>query len=237
MAVIKYGSLVTAGSGRIGGHYLSNSLGGATIASNPRRNKSSNANQQNNYRAANVSGATVPEGLIYVVRKWKTLTVAQKAAWSAAAPNFPTVNKLGVPVKPSGYHCFVHINYGVYMNNGTITTTPPINEIGQLPIAFTISTCSSTVLTLNLSGTVPDGYLAYIKCTRSMSAGIKPNSSSFTLCETIDAGSTGSNAIFTAYNRTFGAPITGDTLWVEIRLSSLTTGLVGQPYIVGSVIS
>lgn len=237
MAIIKFGSLITAGSGKIGGHQLSSSLGGATISSNPRRIKSNNVAKANAYRAGNPAGATVPEALIYVVRQWKTLTVAQKAAWSAAAPNFPTVNKLGVPVKPSGYHCFVHINYGVYLNNGAIAVVPPINEIGQIPIAFTITAATPTTLTINLTGTVPDGYLALIKATRCMSAGIKPGANLFSQIATLVAGSSGSVSMFTPYSRYNGAPIVGDTIWLEIRLSSLTTGIVGQPYVYGYVVT
>lgn len=237
MALIKYGAIIAAGSGKIGGHYLSNSLGGATIVTNPKQKRNQVAASQTTGGSSPYNRAAISGALLFVVKSWKSLSALNKTAWQLAAPNFPTTNRLGVPVKPSGYHCYVHVNYGYYINNGTLLSSPPANTVGIAPYAFTIVTVSSTEVKINLGAGVPAGYMAYLKCTRSMSAGVKPSSTFFSIIDYIATGTAGNLTVTTQYYNKFGAPITGDFLWIELVLSNLSTGVKGQPYILGSVIS
>jgi hypothetical protein len=237
MAVIQFGAIVTNAKGKIGGHYLSNSLGGATILSNPKVNKGAYAKG-----SAGVSGSTynrsqVSSTLLLVVKSWKNVSAANKLAWQAAAPNFPTVNKLGQPVKPSAYHCYVHINYMYYLNHGTLLSSPPAVQVGVLPPVFTITTLSSAAQVINISPAIPSGYNGYIKATRSLSPGVKPTASDFTTVDYASAATTGSLTITTQYNARFGAPVTGNMVWFQMHLSSLVTGLLGTPYIIGQIVT
>lgn len=237
MALVKLGSIVTDIKGKIGGSYFSGSLGGTALQSTGATGRRAVNQNPNPYFNNTQSGQRVSSVLLSVVRSWKNVSPANKSAWVAAAPNFPTVNKFGVPVKPSGYHTFVHINYSRLAAGNSLLSTPPVPDAGTLPVAFTITTCSSAAVIINLTTAIPSGYLGIIKATRSMSAGIKPSKSLFTSIYWATAGASGSQNISSAYVSRYGGAVTGNTLWVELILSSLTTGVLAQPYIVGSVVS
>lgn len=237
MAVIKFGVIVTDASGKIGGHYIGGSLSGRTLVTNPRQRKNAVFASQTTGATNPYNRATISASLIYVVKSWKNVSAANKIAWGLAAPNFPTVNKLGVPVKPSAYHCYVHINYGYYLQNGFTLAVPPANQIGVVPQVFTIATCSSSTVTITISPAVTTGYTAYIYSSRSISAGIKLGPTNMSLIATRTAGTSGLQSITSSYISKFGNPITGDTLWVGIRLQSNATAQLGEMYLIASVIS
>ena len=237
MAIIKFGTIVTNASGKIGGHYFSNSLGGATLATLPRQRKNSSTTSQSSASTSPYNKAAISAALIYVVKSYKLLTAVQKQAWALAAPNFPTVNKLGVPNKPSGYHCYVHINYGYYSNSGTLLTAPPANQAGTTPQQFTFIACSLISITINLAIAVPANYTAYLYATRSMSAGIKPTLTQFSLFHTLGTGSVGNKNVTSEYINKFGYPIVGDTLWIAIKLQNSFDAQFSIAYLTASVIS
>lgn len=237
MAVITFGAIVTNAKGKIGGHFLSNSLGGPTLQSNPKVNKGAYVLGSAGLSASAYNRAQVSQTLLYVVKSWKNVSAVNKAAWSAAAPNFPTTNKLGVPVKPSGYHCYVHINYGYFSIHGTLLAVPPAVQIGVLPSEFTITTLSSTVVSVTLSAAIPANYIAYIKATPPLSAGVKPSASQFVNVAYINSGASGLQVITTNYNAKFGNPVTGNVVWLSLVLSSTITGRLGAPYMLGQAVS
>jgi hypothetical protein len=237
MALVQFSSVVSNVKGKIGGHYFKGSLGGATLQSIGYTGaKVKELSQITNSRITQ-SGQTINACLLQVVRQWKNVSAVNRAAWLSAAPNFPTVNKFGVPTKPSGYHCFVHINYARVSSNQSILNTPPAVVVGVLPPVITISTLSSASIQVALGGTVPTGYLMAILATRSMSAGIKPSATLFRQVYWVSAGGSGTQNITTSYESSYGAPVTGNTVWVAAWLSSLTTGQKTQMYIVGQVVS
>lgn len=237
MAVIQFGSIVTNAKGKIAGHFLSNSLGGPTLQSTPKVTKGAYVNGNAGLSTGASSRAIVSQTLIYVVRSWKNLSAVNRAAWQAAAPNFPTTNKLGVPVKPSGYHCYVHINYGYYINHGSLLSVPPAVQIGVLPSEFTIASMSHSSIQITLSAAIPAGYMGYVKATPSISAGVKPTKTDFITVDYLATGASGTVNITTQYSARYGAAITGNTVWLSLVLSSLSTGLLGNPYIVGQAVS
>ena len=230
MALIKYGVAVSAIAGKVGGVVFKQSLGGATLQSNRSYKRTVNQTSVNNQRSTNPFGIGMIDALKWCARYWKTLTILQKASWLAAAPNFPLVNKLGVVSKPSGYHLFQHINIRLYFTTGAIVLVPPANTVGALPVAFTITSLSTTTVTINIPGSVPSGYLMYIKAGPSISAGIKPEQNYFTIVNYIAAATTGSVNSIINYQNKYGKPIVGNTIWVETVLSNLLTGELGAPY-------
>ena len=237
MAVIQFGAIVTNAKGKIGGHYLSNSLGGPTLQSNPKVNKGAGAKGSAGVSGSTYNRAQVSSILLYVVRSWKNVSAANKLAWAAAAPNFPTVNKLGQPIKPSGYHCYVHINYGYYFTHSTLLASPPAVVVGILPPVFTIVTCSSSVQEINLSAAIPAGFMAVLKATGSLSPGVKPVASMFTTIDYFLAAASGNEIVTTQYNARYGAPVTGNMVWFMLVAHSLSTQQAAVPYIIGQIVT
>jgi hypothetical protein len=237
MAVIQFGAIVTNAKGKVGGHYLSNSLGGPVILSNPKHNKGAGAKGSASLSGSAYNRSQVSTILLIVVKSWKNVSAANKLAWASAAPNFPTVNKLGQPVKPSAYHCYVHINYGYYLVHDSLLSAPPAVTVGVLPPAFTITGLSSSAQTINISPAIPTGYQCYLRATRSMSPGAKPTSSDFTTIDYFSSSTTGSQTVTTQYTARFGAPITGNMVWFEMVLLSLVNSTKTLPFILGQIVT
>lgn len=237
MALIQFGSIVTNMRGKLGGHYFSHSLGGSSVASNPRQRKivplvNGSGGGANPYQRSEFSNV-----LLYVVRSWKAVSAANKLAWAASAPNFPTINKLGEPVKPSGYHCYVHVNFAYLLINNTLLSTPPANTVGVLPLTYLINTLTSSSFILNFEVAVPTGYTAYVKATANISAGVKPPANYFKTITSYSAGATGSLNITTAYQQKYGAMITGQWIWTYVILVNNSTGIKGNPSPAALVVS
>ena len=237
MALVQFSSIVTKIVGKVKGHYFSGSLGGATLQSCPNQKTSGYTGSQTTSATNPYNRAQVSKTLIYIVRSWKSVSASNKLAWAAAAPNFPTTNKLGIAVKPSGYHTYVHLNYGYYLQNAALLSTPPAIQIGILPISILAVVISSTAVTVSLGAIIPANYTGYILATKSISAGVKPSPTDFTQIKPVATGTSGDVLCFNDYVSKFGAPITGDTLWLALQLRSSITGLKGQLYIIGNVIS
>jgi hypothetical protein len=207
------------------------------LQSNPLHNKSGYSKQKAGSSSSVFNRAQVSHTLILVVKSWKAVSAANKLAWAAAAPNFPTTNKLGVPVKPSGYHCYVHLNYAYYLNHASLLSSPPAVEVGVLPPSFSITTMSAASIVINISPAIPSGYQGYLLATAPISAGVKPDRSSFTTIDYFTTGSSGSETVTSQYAARYGAPVTGNVVWLAMYVSSLATGLKGEFYIVGLVVS
>jgi hypothetical protein len=237
MALVQYGSFVTNIKGKVGGHYFKGSLGGAVVQSTGLTGRTSHTYNPSSSRGITQSGQHVSAVLLIVVRSWKNVTAVNRAAWQAAAPNFPTVNKFGVPVKPSGYHCYVHINFARVSNNLTLLSTPPAVVAGTLPPVFTITTATSSSLSITLGAAVPTGFQLTVCATTSISAGIKPSHNLFRAFNWAAAGTSGVINCTLPYEYYNGAPVTGNTIWIGCFLSSTTTGQKTQLYIVGQVVS
>ena len=237
MALVQYGSIVTNMKGKLGGHYFTNGLSGSCVSTTPRQPKNVATKAYATSGGATSSKAVVSYTLLYVIRSWKNVSAANKLAWQAAAPNFPTVNKLGVPTKPSAYHCYIHINYRYFIIHGSLLSSPPAVQIGVVPQQITINTLSSSSVIINFSPAVPTGYLCYLRATASISPGVKPAVGQWVTIDYLSSSSTGNINVTSQYAARFGNPITGNTVWFEVVLSSLVTGLLGQPYIIGQVVT
>jgi len=221
MALAKYGAIITDMKGKLGGHHFKSSLSGATVSTNrqpeavndirynPRQPEAVNDIRFNFQRAASA---------------WQALTVLEQKAWQASAVNFPFKNKYGALIKPSGYHCFVGINARLLNTGGSIITTPPAPTSAPAVLSFTITSCSSSALVITLGSAVPTGYVAQIKCTRSLSAGRQVASKNFSLVQQSPAATTGAVNIWAGYRDLFGNPITGNTLWIVVVLINTSNG-------------
>lgn len=237
MARVILSSVVTNIKGKVLGHYFGGSLSGVTLNTCPYGRKGKVVNSQTTRPASSYNGAFVSTTLLYVVKYWKTLTKPQQAAWHTAAPNFPTVNKFGVPVKPSGYHTFVHINYAIVANGGSILTTPPAVSAGFYPPNFTPTVFSSSFVTATLANAVPTGCSLVVKATSSISAGVKPSAGMFRQIQVFPAATSGLIDCSLAYVNAYGYAITGDYLWLAMYLVNSVNGVKTPLFVAGQAIT
>jgi hypothetical protein len=116
MAKFTPGSIISQVSGKLAGSVFSRGKSKAVIRQRVVGKRKTNL-QKNSIA---VSQARV----ISFARNWRTLTEAQRTAWSEMAIKFPTTDKLGQPTVLTGLQLYTKQNAGRAMNGLAATTTP-----------------------------------------------------------------------------------------------------------------
>jgi len=113
MARLKFGSIVTSGSGSLGGHTIQNSKGGMQLRNKPINKKQPSASQAliRGYNTALQQG-------------WRDLTDAQRLEWNLYAINHGIFNKNGDKHPLSGHSLWLKYNF-IYISNKMDLITSP----------------------------------------------------------------------------------------------------------------
>jgi hypothetical protein len=134
---IKFGAIVVAGSGKIGGHVASKNRGGAYLRTkvtptNP------NTSAQAGARALLSSLSTA----------WSGLTESQRLGWNGAVKDFATTDIFGDIKNPSGINLYVKLNANLIgTGQAGISDAPAKLEIPFSPLVsavYDVSTPAST---------------------------------------------------------------------------------------------
>jgi len=112
---IKFGALVIAGRGKIGGHVASRNRGGAYL-----RTKVTPVNPSTVYQAA------VRNRLAGISTDWRALTAAQRLAWNAAVSDFAKTDIFGDLRNPSGFNLHQKLNNNLVNCGEAQLTAPPL---------------------------------------------------------------------------------------------------------------
>lgn len=204
---IKFGAIVVAGSGKIGGHVASKNRGGAYLRtkvtpSNPQTPDQSNA------RGILASLST----------GWSLLTSDQRASWNNAVKDFATTDIFGDIKNPSGINLFVKLNANlINSNQGQITTAPAKMEIPAFTISsvlFDVSESGDGLITLSNSNS--DSLQAIISATPKVTAGTSYVKNLFRIIDanTIDGTDLGYQD---SYIAKFGELVVGDKFFVRVE--------------------
>jgi hypothetical protein len=127
MPLVKFSALVSGMSGKAQGSVFATNRSGAYFRNNTGKIKpqtAKNSKQRSLFTA--------------VSQAWRELDNDEQAAWNAAAPNFPRVNRFGDPVVPSGYNVFMRLNGTRAVIGLPIMSTPPLPRELPSPGAVTI---------------------------------------------------------------------------------------------------
>ena len=229
MASVQYGAMITSLKGRVGGQNYQSGLASDVLRNIAPRRKQYNSQQVSNYTKNNRASLT------YVAQLWRTLSLAQQAAFAAVTASFPRNNKFGTPYVPSAYQLFVEMNLGLLSQGAAYSITPPVvssfpstswslaANIGASQIILT----ASTVFDSGNIGTVMSG-------SYYLSNGLGFNKSKCIMLahHQFTAGSATFN-LYSAYQSQFLDPIAGTTIWLYLRKYNTVTG----EYSIGSSIS
>lgn len=217
---VKFGSLVTDGRGKIGGHVLSKNRGGAYM-----RTKVTPINPQTAAQSA-VRGT-----LTSLSQSWRALTIAQITAWNNAVQNFQSTDIFGDIKKPSGINLYVKLNSNLaFAGETTVLVDPP--ALTTSPTFVTIS-ATATAGTPSLSivfgpSPVPADTTYVVEATAPQSPGksfLKNQYRKIGIRAT--AGTTPYNAL-SAYIAKFGALVAGEKVGIRVKAIDTTTGVSGQ---------
>lgn len=216
---IKFGSIVTDGRGKIGGHVASKNRGGAYL-----RTKSTPVNPQSALQVA------VRALLTLLSQGWRALTSAQRAAWEAAVENFKSTNVFGDIKTPSGINLYVRLNANIRTGGGTIIPSPPALTASPSSITLTPAAAAgaATFSIVFAASPVPANQAYVIEATPQISQGKSFVKNLFRIVQVFPAADTTPTSIHAAYIAMFGALVAGNKIVVRGYCVDLLTGVRSQ---------
>jgi hypothetical protein len=224
----KFGAVIVAGSGKIGGHVASKNRSGSYL-----RTKVTPVNPQT---AAQTS---VRNRLASISASWAGLTAAQRDQWNGAVSGFKGTDIFGDVKNPSGFNLYQALNNNLAQIGQAAITVPPVPT--EIPVIETgvLAAVHAGAVTLTFTSD-PDvsGSSIVVDATSSMSAGKSFVKSELRRIGEMPAIVAHVSTITTLYNAKFGAAGTaGQKIFVRLKQIDNATGQAGIPVVLSCVIS
>lgn len=215
----KFGMVVVAGSGKIGGHVASRNKAGAYF-----RTKVTPVNPQS------TAQLNVRNRLGTRSQAWRGLTDTQRAAWNGAVGAFAKTDIFGDLKNPSGFNLYQALNNNLVTVGAAAISVPPI--VGSvLTVTITsISPAAGTgLIPMVLSGAVPAGTAVKVFATAPQSPGVSFVKSEYRLITTLPAATATPVALGAVYSAKFGSWIVGQKLFFKLVFVNTTSGQQSLP--------
>ena len=195
---IKFGSLVVAGSGKIGGHVAAKNRGGAYL-----RTKVTPLNPNT---AAQAGARSL---LASLSTAWASLSDDQRKSWNDAVASFATTDIFGDLRNPSGINLYVKLNANL-SNSGQalLNFAPEKTDVPFLGVNSVIIDISAQIIEVSTSYPDPSEFGTKVSATPGMSQGVNFVKSQL---RTISGGAdiTASADLYNNYVIKYGVPTVG----------------------------
>jgi hypothetical protein len=215
----KFGAIVVAGSGKIGGHVASHNRAGAYF-----RTKVTPVNAQTTAQLA------VRNRLGTRSQAWRGLTDAQRSAWNAAVSAFAKTDIFGDLKNPTGFNLYQALNNNLVTVGAAAIAVPPIPAAVSTVTITSITPAAGTgAVPMVLSGAVPASTAMKVFATAPQSPGVSFVKSEYRLITTLPAATATPVALGTAYTTKFGSFTVGQKIFFKLVFVSTTTGQQSLP--------
>lgn len=208
---IQFGSIVVAGSGKIGGHVASRNRSGAYMRTKVTPVNASTSYQQN------------ARGLLSALStQWSGLTEAQRLSFNGAVSQFAKTDIFGDLKNPSGFNLYVKLNSNlVNTAQPQITSAPEKVEIPFSAISAISMAAGAGTGTITLADSALDGETVMVFATPPLSAGTSfaKNKKRYIAAVEVTAGAIAFGA---AYVARFGAFAAGSNIQVSFKVVAAT---------------
>jgi hypothetical protein len=205
---IKFGAIVVAGSGKIGGHVASKNRGGAYL-----RTKVTPTNPNSPAQA----GARALLGTLSA--DWSAITESQRDSWNSGVKDFGSTDIFGDIKNPSGINLFVKLNANLMASGQSQVASCPAKQEIQFSaissVVFDVSTPASSVITF--AGAEYDDAILQIRATPVVSAGTSFVKNLFRDIAYI-TGADGEATFGTEYVTKFGGPTAGQIFFISVAV-------------------
>jgi hypothetical protein len=210
----KFGAIVVAGSGKIGGHVASRNRAGAYI-----RTKVTPVNPSTSAQL------TVRQRLTNFSQAWRGLTEAQRAAWNAAVGAYARTDVFGDLKNPTGFNLYQRLNNNLNAVGQAALTLPPIvDEVLTVNFTALAGAAGASTLALTLSGAVPAGTSMKVFATPGVSPGISFVKSEYRLIAVEAPAAASPVAEGADWETKFGDLVAGQKVFVKVVFVNNTTG-------------
>lgn len=227
---VKFGALVVAGSGKIGGHVASRNRAGAYF-----RTKVTPVNPQ--------SGAqtTVRNRLAGISAGWRALTAAQRAAWNQAVAEFAKTDIFGDLRNPSGANLYQRLNNNLVTCGEAQITTPPLLVAVDAFTSIGLAAEDGTVdesFSLTFAPAVAADHLVKVYATAPLSQGVNFVKSEYRLIAILPNSDASPADLLTEYQAVFGSTgEAGQKIFVKCVQVEENSGLAGTPISASAIVT
>ena len=203
---LKFGAIVTDGRGKIGGHVASKNRSGAYL-----RTKVTPSNP-------NTVAQTQARGILASLSQgWGQLTDSQRKGWNEAVKEWGTTDIFGDIKNPSGINLFVKLNANLSsIGHPFLSDVPAKREVPQTIIVGATLSRATGSLEIYFSSNLADGYVALVRATPTLSAGVSFVKSQFRVIGYSEV-TTDLVVLSGDYDAKFGTPSVGANIFVSVQ--------------------
>ena len=190
----KFGAIVVAGRGKLGGHVASRNRFGAYWRTKVTPvNPSTVAQQSVRSRLSGLSSA------------WRALTASQRAAWNAACDDFKRTDIFGDLRCPSGFNLHQKLNNNLLNIGQSVITTPPMPEAVDTLTTMSIAAAAGAgTLAITYTPVIAADHSFIVRATPSVSPGKSFVRSEYRQIHVMNAADITPFSIETQYEAVFG---------------------------------
>jgi hypothetical protein len=222
----KFGSIVVAGSGKIGGHVASRNRAGSYL-----RTKVTPVNPNTSFQQG------IRNRLTGISQAWKALTAAQRLSWNAAVSDYSKTDVFGDLRNPSGFNLFQRLNNNLSVCGIAQISVPPVPGAVYAMTSMSLAVVTgSPALTLTFAGAIPATDKVKLFATPPLSQGISFVKSEFRLIGILATADSSPKVITTLYGAKFGAvTANGLKIFVKAVPVNISTGQEGSGLIASAI--
>lgn len=221
-----FGSIIVAGSGKIGGHVASKNRAGSYL-----RTKVSPVNPQTTYQTG------IRNRLTTVSQAWKSLTQAQRNAWNTAVGDYSKTDIFGSIRNPSGFNLYQMLNNNLLAIGQAVITVPPVPASVAAMTSISLAVVTGTpAITLTFAPAIPVGTSVKVFATAPQSQGKSFVKSEYRFIGLLTDSDTSPEVMTTLYSAKFGA-VTENGLKVFVKCVPYneTTGQAGSALVASAI--
>jgi len=214
----KFGAIIVAGSGKLGGHVASKNRAGSYM-----RTKVTPVNPQS------VAQGEIRGRFTTLSQGWKGLLQTERDAWNAAVSDYTRTDIFGDLRSPSGANLYQRLNNILVLCGESALDTPPLPQAVPAVVLSAITvTVGTPAFTVAFAPTVPVDTSVMVFCTAPLSAGKAFVKSEYRLTTILVAAKATGESILTAYQAKFGSVgEIGQKLFCKFVPVNLNTGQTG----------
>ena len=224
--LVKWGSIIVKGSGKLGGHVYSGGRSGASVHTSARAR-----NPQTIYQTE------VRSRFTQFTQSWRDLTESQRETWYDAESSFSRTNRFGDVVTLSGKNLYESLNTERAVIGLNAIDIAPMPKLIQKNILTKVEIYKS-IPNIAIFGEYQPSAVYVVVGSKAVSQGVKNAKGDLKIISVNNANGsgtllTGALGIYNSYVERFGIPMEGE----KIFIGTYSINVSGQRSPVASVVA
>ncbi len=226
----KFGAIVVAGSGKIGGHVASRNRAGAYL-----RTKVTPVNP------STTAQATARNRLAGISQGWRGLTAAQRSSWNQSVGDFSKTDVFGDLKNPSGFNLYQRLNNNLLNIGQSAITSPPLPVAVDYFTSLSLAAEDGTVaesFAITFAPAIAADHSVKVFATAPLSAGVNFVKSEYRQIGVATNSDTSPLDYLTEYQAKFGSTGTaGQKIFVKLVQVENASGIEGTPLEASAIVT